>query len=123
MTAVSSLAVQGYFCYRIWMLMNRRTWICWIIAVNTVIQAAAEIWLSITALMAQKYVVSKTGIYVRTLVFGPSGLTTSYVVMLVMVYTECHRGHSDCRGNDAAAKKGERQVLQLRVNSRDTTHC
>ncbi|KAH8984046.1 hypothetical protein EDB92DRAFT_2036814 [Lactarius akahatsu] len=63
MTAVSSLTVQGYFCYRIWMLMNRRSWICWIIAVNAVIQAAAEMWLSITSLMAEKYVVSKTGVY------------------------------------------------------------
>ncbi|KAH9019122.1 hypothetical protein EDB85DRAFT_2154020 [Lactarius pseudohatsudake] len=63
MTAVSSLAVQGYFCYRIWVLMNRRSWICWIIAVNAVIQAVAEIWLSITALMSGKYVVSKPGIY------------------------------------------------------------
>ncbi|KAH9038280.1 hypothetical protein EDB84DRAFT_1560397 [Lactarius hengduanensis] len=45
MSAVSSLAVQGYFCYRIWMLMNRRSWICWIIAVNAVIQAGAEMWL------------------------------------------------------------------------------
>ncbi|KAH8998281.1 hypothetical protein EDB86DRAFT_828495 [Lactarius hatsudake] len=63
MTAVSSLTVQGYFCYRIWMLMNRRSWICWIIAVNAVIQAAAEIWLSITSLMAEKFVISKTGVY------------------------------------------------------------
>ncbi|KAH8984044.1 hypothetical protein EDB92DRAFT_1951105 [Lactarius akahatsu] len=63
MTAISSLIVQGYFCYRIWVLMNRRSWICCIIAVNAVIQAAAEIWQSITALMVQKFVVSKTGIY------------------------------------------------------------
>ncbi|KAH8998278.1 hypothetical protein EDB86DRAFT_3101886 [Lactarius hatsudake] len=63
MTAVSSLTVQGYFCYRIWMLMNRRSWICWIIAVNAVIQAAAEMWQSITALMVEKYVVSKIRTY------------------------------------------------------------
>ncbi|KAH9163733.1 hypothetical protein EDB89DRAFT_482683 [Lactarius sanguifluus] len=63
MTAVSSFLVQGYFCYRIWVLMNRWSWICWIIAINAVIQAAAEIWLSITSLMAKKYMVSKTGIY------------------------------------------------------------
>ncbi|KAH9019118.1 hypothetical protein EDB85DRAFT_583487 [Lactarius pseudohatsudake] len=62
MTAVSSLVAQGYFCYRIWVLMNRRSWICWIIGVNAVIQAAAEIWLSIPALMSGKYVISKPGI-------------------------------------------------------------
>ncbi|KAH9019116.1 hypothetical protein EDB85DRAFT_1873322, partial [Lactarius pseudohatsudake] len=33
MTGVSSLAVQGYFCYRIWVLMNRRSWICWVVGV------------------------------------------------------------------------------------------
>ncbi|KAH8998279.1 hypothetical protein EDB86DRAFT_3101887 [Lactarius hatsudake] len=63
MTAVSSLTVQGYFCYRIWTLTNRRSWICWIIAVNAVIQAAAEMWLSITSLKVEKYVVSKTAVY------------------------------------------------------------
>ncbi|KAH9165771.1 hypothetical protein EDB89DRAFT_1858021, partial [Lactarius sanguifluus] len=35
MIAITSLIVQGYFCYRIWILMSRRlsSWICWIIAV------------------------------------------------------------------------------------------
>ncbi|KAI9450722.1 hypothetical protein BJY52DRAFT_1125774, partial [Lactarius psammicola] len=35
MTGIISLVVQGYFCYRIWVLMNRRrsSWICWIIAI------------------------------------------------------------------------------------------
>ena len=32
MTAVTSLIVQGYFCYRIWAL-NGWSWICWTIAV------------------------------------------------------------------------------------------
>ncbi|KAH8998283.1 hypothetical protein EDB86DRAFT_829281 [Lactarius hatsudake] len=63
MTAVTSLAVQGYFCYRIRVLTNRRSWICWIIAVMAVTQTAAEIWLSITSLVAEKYVVSKTALY------------------------------------------------------------
>ncbi|KAH9066189.1 hypothetical protein EDB87DRAFT_694071 [Lactarius vividus] len=63
MTAVSSLVVQGYFCYRIWVLTNGRSWICWIIAINAVIQASAEMWLSITSLMVEKFVISKTGVY------------------------------------------------------------
>ncbi|KAH9038282.1 hypothetical protein EDB84DRAFT_1097363 [Lactarius hengduanensis] len=64
MSAVSSLTVQGYFCYRIWMLMNRRSWICWIIAVNAVIQAAAEMWLGSSSLIVGGgYVVTKTGVY------------------------------------------------------------
>ncbi|KAH8978635.1 hypothetical protein EDB92DRAFT_1987280 [Lactarius akahatsu] len=118
MTAVTSFTVQGYFCYRIWVLTNRRSWICWIIAVMAVTQAAAEIWLSITSLMAEKYVVSKTALYVRILVSVEAAATPSHVVVLVMVYTECHRGHFDFRGNDVAAEKGEQQVLQLRIGSR-----
>ncbi len=32
-SAVISFIVQGYFCYRIWVLNKRSSWICWIIAV------------------------------------------------------------------------------------------
>ncbi|KAH9000697.1 hypothetical protein EDB86DRAFT_2801948, partial [Lactarius hatsudake] len=32
-TTVISFIVQGYFCYRIWVLNERSSWICWIIAV------------------------------------------------------------------------------------------
>jgi len=31
--AFSSLAVQGYFCYRIWILNGRSSRLCWAIAV------------------------------------------------------------------------------------------
>ncbi|KAH9066191.1 hypothetical protein EDB87DRAFT_1678942 [Lactarius vividus] len=121
MTAVTSLIVQGYFCYRIWVLMNRRSWICWIITVMAVTQSAAEIWLSITSLVAEKYVISKTALYVRILASVEAAATPPHVVVLAMVYTECHRGHSDCGGNDVSAKKGERQVLQLRIDVRLTS--
>ncbi|KAH9019677.1 hypothetical protein EDB85DRAFT_1872985, partial [Lactarius pseudohatsudake] len=30
---IISFIVQGYFCYRIWVLNSRSSWICWIIAV------------------------------------------------------------------------------------------
>ncbi|KAH9077827.1 hypothetical protein EDB83DRAFT_2217220, partial [Lactarius deliciosus] len=30
---VVSFIVQGYFCYRIWVLNSRSSWICWIITV------------------------------------------------------------------------------------------
>jgi hypothetical protein len=36
-SAVIPLVVQGYFCYRIWVLKNKRfSFICWIIAVVSV---------------------------------------------------------------------------------------
>ncbi|KAH9038275.1 hypothetical protein EDB84DRAFT_1560393 [Lactarius hengduanensis] len=87
-------------------------------------QAAAEIWLSITSLVAEKYVVSKTALYVRILVSVEPAATGTppHVVVLVMVYTECYRGHSDCGGNDVAAEKGERRILQLRIGSRGKTY-
>jgi hypothetical protein len=35
--AFISLVVQEYFCYRIWVLKNKRfSWICWVIAVVSV---------------------------------------------------------------------------------------
>ncbi|KAH9171429.1 hypothetical protein EDB89DRAFT_2243421 [Lactarius sanguifluus] len=65
MTAITSLIVQGYFCYRIWILMSRRlsSWICWIIAVAAVTQAVAATWLGIASLMVEKYAVSRTAVY------------------------------------------------------------
>ena len=32
-TAVASLIVQGYFCYRIWRTSKQLSWICWAVAV------------------------------------------------------------------------------------------
>ena len=32
-TGLIALIVQGYFCYRIWVLNKRSSWFCWIIAV------------------------------------------------------------------------------------------
>ncbi|KAH9057679.1 hypothetical protein EDB87DRAFT_1685995 [Lactarius vividus] len=65
MTAITSLIVQGYFCYRIWILMSRRlsSWICWIIAVAVVTQAVAATWLGIASFMVEKYAVSRTAVY------------------------------------------------------------
>ncbi|KAI9446017.1 hypothetical protein H4582DRAFT_522065 [Lactarius indigo] len=61
--AIIELVVQGYFCYRIWVLNKRSLWLCVIIAVCAVIQAVAAIWLGITSLKVGKYVLSKAGLY------------------------------------------------------------
>ena len=39
MTAIISVIVQGYFCYRIWVVNNRlgSSWLCWIIAVVCIV--------------------------------------------------------------------------------------
>ncbi|KAH9038273.1 hypothetical protein EDB84DRAFT_1560392 [Lactarius hengduanensis] len=100
MTAVSSLIVQGILCYRIWILMNRRTssWICWIIAVAAATQAAAATWLGIASLTVKKFAVSKTAVYLWSI---PSAMADVLIAVVMTLLT------------------GEWQVLQLRINSRD----
>ncbi|KAH9032050.1 hypothetical protein EDB85DRAFT_2238161 [Lactarius pseudohatsudake] len=70
-TTVISSIVQGYFCYRIWMLNKRSLWICLVIAISAVTQVVAAIWLGTTSLIAGKYVVSNTGVYLWSI---PSAL-------------------------------------------------
>ncbi|KAF8273647.1 hypothetical protein EI94DRAFT_1795053 [Lactarius quietus] len=61
--AIISLIVQGYFCYRIWVLNKRSSWICWIIAVAAVTQSVAEIWTSIKPLVEERISIYKTPLY------------------------------------------------------------
>ncbi|KAH8997923.1 hypothetical protein EDB92DRAFT_2024756 [Lactarius akahatsu] len=63
LTTVVSFIVQGYFCYRIWVLNSRSSWICWIIAVAAVTQSAAAIWASTKPIILGKYVVPTTALY------------------------------------------------------------
>ncbi|KAI9433051.1 hypothetical protein H4582DRAFT_1027782 [Lactarius indigo] len=63
LTTVVSFVVQGYFCYRIWVLNSRSSWICWTIAVGAVTQSIAAIWASTKPIMLGKYVVPKTALY------------------------------------------------------------
>ncbi|KAH8997932.1 hypothetical protein EDB92DRAFT_1308941 [Lactarius akahatsu] len=60
---VISFIVQAYFCYRIWVLNSRSSWVCWIIAVAAVTQSAGGMWASIKPLTVEKYVTPKAAIY------------------------------------------------------------
>ncbi|KAH9037075.1 hypothetical protein EDB85DRAFT_654252 [Lactarius pseudohatsudake] len=63
---IISFIVQGYFCYRIWVLNNlkRTSWICWIIAIATVTESAAGIWATIKPLTGENHAPpKKTSIY------------------------------------------------------------
>ncbi|KAI9451326.1 hypothetical protein BJY52DRAFT_121975 [Lactarius psammicola] len=71
MTAVTSFIVQGYFCYRIWMLNKRLLWLCWIIAICTVTQSSGAVWGAITSLTGRKFGVSKAPVYLWSI---PSAL-------------------------------------------------
>ncbi|KAI9451312.1 hypothetical protein BJY52DRAFT_120707 [Lactarius psammicola] len=82
MTTVISLVVQGYFCYRIWVLNKRSSWICYIIAVSAVTQVVAAVWLGTTSLMAGKYVVSKTAVYLWSI---PSALADILIAVAMML--------------------------------------
>ncbi|KAH9022159.1 hypothetical protein EDB85DRAFT_379932 [Lactarius pseudohatsudake] len=62
-TTVISFIVQGYFCYRIWVLNERSSWICWVIAVAAVTQLLAAMWACAKSFTAENHVISKTGVY------------------------------------------------------------
>ncbi|KAF8264988.1 hypothetical protein EI94DRAFT_1736999 [Lactarius quietus] len=63
MTAISSFLVQGYFCYRIWMLNRRLLWFCCIIAIFTLTQSTAAVWAAITSLTSKQFAVSRGAVY------------------------------------------------------------
>ncbi|KAH9007604.1 hypothetical protein EDB83DRAFT_703908 [Lactarius deliciosus] len=61
---IISFIVQGYFCYRIWVLNGQTSWICWIIAVAAVTQSAAALWTAIKPFLVEKSATLKTAIYI-----------------------------------------------------------
>ncbi|KAN0123695.1 hypothetical protein V8E53_015889 [Lactarius tabidus] len=63
MTAVASLIVQGYFCFRIWKASRRLSWICLVVAVSAVPQFIGAVWGGIESFINGKYVVSKIPAY------------------------------------------------------------
>ncbi|KAI9445944.1 hypothetical protein H4582DRAFT_2069308 [Lactarius indigo] len=71
MTAVTSLIVQGYFCYRIWTLNRWSSWTCWIIAVCSLTQSIGAMWSGIASLITGEFAVSKTALYLWSI---PSSL-------------------------------------------------
>ncbi|KAI9467407.1 hypothetical protein BJY52DRAFT_1182849 [Lactarius psammicola] len=85
-TGITSLIVQGYFCYRIWILTNRRSssWICWIIAIAAVTQAAAATWMSISSVMVKKFVVSKTAIYLWSIPSAMADILIAVAMTLLL---------------------------------------
>ncbi|KAI9451313.1 hypothetical protein BJY52DRAFT_120814 [Lactarius psammicola] len=71
MTAVISPIVQEYFCYRIWTLNRRLSWICWIITVVTVTQSIAGMWAGIKSLTVSGYLITRTALFLWSI---PSAL-------------------------------------------------
>ncbi|KAF8265004.1 hypothetical protein EI94DRAFT_1737038 [Lactarius quietus] len=86
-SAIISLIVQGYFCYRIWVLEKRLSWICWIIVVCAVTQSAASTWMGIKALMVDKYVDSRTGEYLWSI---PSALADILIAVAMTLQVWHH---------------------------------
>ncbi|KAH9066143.1 hypothetical protein EDB87DRAFT_689181 [Lactarius vividus] len=79
-TAIISLVVQGYFCYRIWVLSRRSSWICGIIAISTVTQSVGAVWAGIKSLMVGKYAVGKAGVYIWSI----SSVTADILIAVAM---------------------------------------
>ncbi|KAH9062357.1 hypothetical protein EDB87DRAFT_1682020 [Lactarius vividus] len=75
---IISFIVQGYFCYRIWVLNKQTSWICWIIAVATVTQSAAGICGSIKPLTAENYASPKIAVYLWAI---PSALADTLIAV------------------------------------------
>ncbi|KAH9030292.1 hypothetical protein EDB84DRAFT_1562589 [Lactarius hengduanensis] len=70
MTAVISLIVQGYFCFRIWTL-KRSLWLCCAITAAAVTQSTAGMWAGIKSLTIKGYLVTKTALFLWSI---PSAL-------------------------------------------------
>ncbi|KAH9066228.1 hypothetical protein EDB87DRAFT_697742 [Lactarius vividus] len=88
--AIISLVVQGYFCYRIWVLNKRSLWLCGVIAICAVTQAVAATWLGITSLKVGKYVLSKAGLYLWSI---PSALAD--ILIAVAMTLQLRKASSD----------------------------
>ncbi|KAI9439542.1 hypothetical protein H4582DRAFT_2074904 [Lactarius indigo] len=80
---ITSLLVQGYFCYRIWVLDRQRAkWICWIIAVAAVTQSVTAASVGIESRIAGKYVASKAGVYLWSI---PSALADILITVAMVL--------------------------------------
>jgi hypothetical protein len=67
MHSIISLIVQEYFCYRIWTLNKRLSWLCVIIAIIGVIQSIGAAWGGIMSVVLGRYAVSKPAYYLWSL--------------------------------------------------------
>ncbi|KAH9009655.1 hypothetical protein EDB84DRAFT_1170099 [Lactarius hengduanensis] len=80
-TGIISLVVQGYFCRRIWVLNTwRSSWICWVIAVNSVTQSVIGTSLGLKSLIVGKFLTSKTGVYLWSI----SGAMADILIVVAM---------------------------------------
>ncbi|KAH9066147.1 hypothetical protein EDB87DRAFT_689668 [Lactarius vividus] len=87
-TGIISLVVQGYFCYRIWVLNRwRSSWICWVIAINSVTQSVIGTSLGLKSLIVGKYLTSRTGVYL----WSVSGAMADTLIMVAMMLLVRHR--------------------------------
>ncbi|KAI9450731.1 hypothetical protein BJY52DRAFT_1419455 [Lactarius psammicola] len=86
MTGITSFIVQGYFCHRIWILMNKRpsSWICWTIVVFAVTQATAATWISVASLRIEKFVVSKTAMYLWSIPSAMADILIAVAMTLLL---------------------------------------
>ncbi|KAH9032035.1 hypothetical protein EDB85DRAFT_2238114 [Lactarius pseudohatsudake] len=84
MTAVTSFFVQGYFCYRIWMLNKRLLWFCWVIAICTVTQSTGAIWGAVTSLTGNKFEVSKAPLYLWSTMSATADIMIAVAMTLLL---------------------------------------
>jgi len=78
MDAIISLIVQGFFCYRIWTLNRRLSWLCVAIAVLSVAQASGALWDGLKG----KSEVIKPALYLWFI----AGVLADVLVAIAMIY-------------------------------------
>ncbi|KAH9019673.1 hypothetical protein EDB85DRAFT_551918 [Lactarius pseudohatsudake] len=81
---IISFIVQGYFCYRIWVLNKQTSWVCWIIAVAAVAQSAAAIWATIKPLTAEDYTAPKIALYLWAILSALADILIAVAMTLLL---------------------------------------
>lgn len=83
-TAVVSLIVQGYFCFRIWRTSRRISWICWVVAVSAVPQFIGAVWGGIESFINGKYLVSKIPTYLWSIPSSIANILIAVTMILLL---------------------------------------
>ncbi|KAI9453519.1 hypothetical protein BJY52DRAFT_832579 [Lactarius psammicola] len=83
-TAIISLIVQGYFCFRIWTLNRRSSRLCWTIAAATVIQSAAGMWAGIKSLTVRGYLVTRTALFLWSISSALADILIAVAMILLL---------------------------------------
>ncbi|KAI9454999.1 hypothetical protein BJY52DRAFT_692047 [Lactarius psammicola] len=90
-SAVISLMVQMYFCYRLWTL-TKNVWLCAVITVTAVASAIGSAWGGIASLVVGKYAVSKSALYLWSIPSAVADILIATAMTLLLRKTRGNEG-------------------------------